>query len=270
MKSFFTTLLLVFAAVMTCFAGNKTKTFQIGSPCTAIKVSANIEVSYSAGASYSMKATAAAEVIDLMTVKITDGVLELNCPNPDNIKNTTVKVTLTAPSFSKIDLAGNASFTALQPYTADRFELILLGNASFKTPAVNVSVLDILGGGNGVARLGDVVCSEAKFSFAGNSVLRASALTCNTLQLSASGNSTANVKTVAATSAELAAIGNSEIELDGRISVVNYHASGNSEIEARGLAVNGGSLTASGNATIVCHVADLVSETNGNARVINK
>ncbi len=266
-------LTIILLSCLSCTAVPRTKNFEVTSAFKGINVKSNIEVTYTVAPKVEIVVTADESVINDVHVTVANSILTIDCKhnNKDNNNNNNkeIKVSVKAPAVQIINVSQNAELDCRQTLKTDNLVVSVSGNAEIKLAGINCNNAAINAEGNAEITLGEITCPNVAMGASGNAEITCKSINGSSLALSSSGNSELQVKNVATASISAGVSGNAEIKLAGRATTAHFSASGNSTINAAGLTVNSGTADASGQATVRCHVLELMQTVSGHGKIKN-
>lgn len=264
-------LTIILLSCLSCTAVPRTKNFEITSTFKGINVKSNIEVTYTVAPKVEIVVTADESVINDVLVTVANSILTIDCKhdNKDKNKNKEIKVSVKAPAVQIINVSQNAELECSQTLKGDNLVVSVADNAEIKLAGINCNNVAINAEANAEITLGEITCPNIAMGASGNAEITCKTINGKNLAANSSGNAEIEVKNVATASISAGVSGNAEIKLAGRASTSQFSASGNSTINATGLTVNSGTAGASGQATIRCHVIELMQTVSGQGKIKN-
>ncbi|MCD8261224.1 MAG: DUF2807 domain-containing protein, partial [Bacteroides sp.] len=164
-----------------------------------------------------LKIYASDNIMDILDIKVTNGVLSVSYKKGYNIRNSgTVKVMVTNPGIRRAHLSGAGDIVLKNGIRADNFEASLKGSGDIKGKEIVCNNLTIQLQGSGDIVLNDIQSSTV----------------------------TANLR------------GSGDIALSGTTGTINYDLKGSGDIKAVDLQAEKGEVTLAGSGDIKCYVTD--------------
>lgn len=268
-------LTIILLSCLSCTAVPRTKNFEVTSTFKGINVKSNIEVTYTVAPKVEIVVTADESVINDVLVTVANSILTIDCKhdnkdkNKNKNKNKEIKVSVKAPAVQIINVSQNAELECSQTLKSDNLVVSVADNAEIKLAGINCNNVAISAEANSEITLGEITCPNIAMGASGNAEITCKTINGKNLAANSSGNAEIEVKNVATASISAGVSGNAEIKLAGRASTSQFSASGNSTINATGLTVNSGTAGASGQATIRCHVIELMQTVSGQGKIKN-
>ncbi len=187
---------------------------------SSIDAGSIFKIEYTQQDNYSLEIITEQDFLEKIQTKVSGGILEIDMKG--SAKNTEVKVKITSPTLTGIDLRGASSFQSIGSVTADEFNIDLSGatNASLSIETGNLS--SEISGASNLQITGKATEHTSELSGAGQ--LRAADLETQTTRISTSGAAYARVW--AADNLVADASGTSKVSFDNQPANQSFNASG--------------------------------------------
>ncbi len=215
-----------------------------------IKAVSNVDVIYvqQAGPAKAVINTSD-NVVEYITTTVADGVLTVGIKNGVTVQAKKLDVTVYAPSVFELEMAGEGDLDCAN-VTADDFAVILSGEGDLNLKKANCKkTFTMTLSGAGDIEIGTIACDGF------NGVL--------------SGGGDAKVAKLTGNSAEASLSGSGEMELSGKVKLVNYTLTGTGNINAGMLQAENGNATNTGSGSINSNVYGHLEQVNRGSGGIN-
>lgn len=215
-----------------------------------IKAVANIDVKYvqQEGPAKAVINTSD-NVMDYITTSVADGVLTVGVKDGVTVQSKKLDVTVYAPSVFELEVAGSGDIDCTN-VTADNFAVVLSGDGDLNLKrATCKQAFTMTVSGNGDMEIGSVACE----SF--NGLL--------------SGDGDARVAKLTGTSVEASVTGSGDMELSGKVRLVNFSLTGTGNLNAGMLQAENGNANNTGSGSINSNVYGHLEQVNRGTGGIN-
>lgn len=187
---------------------------------SSIKAGSIFKIEYATQDNYSFEITTEQELLEKIHAEVSAGVLNIDMKG--SAKNSEVKIKITSPTLTGVDLSGASSFKAMNTVSSDEFNIDLSGatNASLSIETENLS--SKISGASNLQISGKA--AEHLSELSGAAQLRAADLETQTTNIKTSGASYARV--LANENLIADASGTSKISFDNQPANQSFNASG--------------------------------------------
>ena len=184
-----------------------------------VDIAGAFKVVYEQGAEHSVRIEATEQELKEMTVYVKDGELRIRkAVKKPTVSFKNVKVYVTSPKLTKIELAGSGLFAASNAIgTNDDLDVEIAGSGQVLLTEVSSLNTDLEIAGSGNIEIGHLQTNEVNAEIAGSGNINLGALACNELDVEIAGSGDVNCDRIDATKAHVEIAGSGDVNLKGRI-----------------------------------------------------